>query len=197
VTVAVRNVKGKPDRVIDTQVHFHLFRACHDPAHILQVIEREERAGLHGVECDEFVLAEREFDVIGVPLRLHVEGHGVGIDPESDLVGDDGSRFDGVVQRIPTEDCLAGEVDRWSGHFFEEWTNGGESWERIMITAHDCPRISPEFLEEERQALGDWWFRQEYLCEFVETVDQVFSYDLVQAAITEEVKPLFGGAEGE
>ena len=83
------------------------------------------------------------------------------------------------------------------GHFFEEWTNGGESWERIMITAHDCPRISPEFLEEERQALGDWWFRQEYLCEFVETVDQVFSYDLVQAAITEEVKPLFGGAEGE
>lgn len=83
------------------------------------------------------------------------------------------------------------------GHFFEAWENGGESWERIMITAHDCPRISPEFLEEERQALGDWWFRQEYLCEFVETVDQVFSYDLVQAAITEEVKPLFGGAEGE
>jgi len=82
------------------------------------------------------------------------------------------------------------------GHFFKEWTEGGDTWERIMITAHDCPRISPEFLKEEKAALGDWWFRQEYFCEFVETVDQVFSYDLVQAAITEEVKPLFGGAGG-
>ncbi|NLL96703.1 MAG: hypothetical protein GX227_06280, partial [Clostridiaceae bacterium] len=39
------------------------------------------------------------------------------------------------------------------GHFFKEWTEGGDTWERIMITAHDCPRITPEFLEEERQAL--------------------------------------------
>ena len=30
----------------------------------------------------------------------------------------------------------------------------------IFYTAHDCPPISPEFLEDERQALGDWWFRQ-------------------------------------
>ena len=83
------------------------------------------------------------------------------------------------------------------GHFFNEWTDGGSTWERIQITAHDCPRISPEFLEEERQALGDWWFRQEYMCEFVETVDQVFSYDLVTAAIDEDIEPLFelGGAE--
>lgn len=80
------------------------------------------------------------------------------------------------------------------GHFFKEWTEGGGIWERIQITAHDCPRISREFLEEERQALGDWWFRQEYLCEFVETVDQLFTYDQVMTAITEEVKPLFGGA---
>jgi hypothetical protein len=60
-----------------------------------------------------------------------------------------------------------------------------------MITAHDCPRISPEFLEEERQALGEWWFKQEYLCEFVETEDQVFTYDQVMMALSDEVKPLF------
>jgi hypothetical protein len=83
------------------------------------------------------------------------------------------------------------------GHFFQEWTEGGETWERIFITAHNCPRISPEFLEEERQALGDWWFKQEYFCEFVETVDQVFSYELVQSAISEEVEPLFGGVEND
>ncbi|MBC7341185.1 MAG: hypothetical protein H5U02_01815 [Clostridia bacterium] len=80
------------------------------------------------------------------------------------------------------------------GHFFKEWTEGSDTWERIQITAHECPRISPEFLEEERQALGEWWFRQEYLCEFVETVDQVFTYDQVMAAISGEIEPLFGGA---
>ena len=82
------------------------------------------------------------------------------------------------------------------GHFFEEWTKGGPSWERIEITALDCPRIDRDFLEEERAALGDWWFKQEYLCEFVETVDQVFSYEQVYSAITEDVEPLFiGGGE--
>lgn len=77
-------------------------------------------------------------------------------------------------------------------HFFEEWTNGGASWERVTVRATDCPRIAPAFLEEERAALGEWWYKQEYLCEFVETVDQVFSYDVVMAAITADVKPLFG-----
>jgi len=48
------------------------------------------------------------------------------------------------------------------------------------------------FLEEEWASLGEWWYRQEYLCEFVETVDQVFSYESVMGAITPEVKPLFG-----
>jgi hypothetical protein len=82
------------------------------------------------------------------------------------------------------------------GHFFHEWAEGDDTWERILITAHDCPRIKPEFLEEERQALGEWWFKQEYLCEFVETVDQVFGYDEVHSALDAEIEPLFaGGAE--
>jgi hypothetical protein len=52
------------------------------------------------------------------------------------------------------------------GFFFNEWEEG-QNWERIQITAHDCPRISDEFLDEERHALGDYWYRQEYLCEFL------------------------------
>ncbi|MFC1944688.1 terminase large subunit domain-containing protein [Chloroflexota bacterium] len=79
------------------------------------------------------------------------------------------------------------------GHFFKEFSEGGSDWERIKITATECPRISEEFLLEEKTSLGDWWFRQEYMCEFVETVDQVFTYDSVMNAITDEVKPLFGG----
>jgi hypothetical protein len=77
------------------------------------------------------------------------------------------------------------------GHFFEEWTQGGDAWERVQIKATECPRISPDFLAEERRSMGDWWYRQEYLCQFVETVDQIFSYDLIMAAISAEVKPLW------
>lgn len=77
------------------------------------------------------------------------------------------------------------------GHFFEEWTKGG-GWEMVEVKATECPRISPEFLEEERKSLGEWWLRQEYMCEFVEAVDQVFTHDLIMQALTSDVKPLFG-----
>ncbi len=77
------------------------------------------------------------------------------------------------------------------GHFFEEWTNGGDEWRKIAVTAEQCPRITPEKLEQQRRSLGDMFFRQEYLCEFVETEDSSFHYDLIQRAFTEAVKPLF------
>jgi hypothetical protein len=80
------------------------------------------------------------------------------------------------------------------GFFHHEWTEGGPDWQRILITAHDVPRIDPAWLAAERDRIGDWWFRQEYLCEFVETDDQVFGYDLVMSAISNEVQPLFAGA---
>jgi hypothetical protein len=79
------------------------------------------------------------------------------------------------------------------GFFFHEYTEGAADWLRVKITAYDCPRIPAEFLAQEREALGDWWYRQEYGCEFVETQDQVFSYAEVMGAISGEVKPLFGG----
>ncbi len=40
--------------------------------------------------------------------------------------------------------------------------------------------------------IGDWWYLQEYFCEFVETTDSVFSYADIQAALDPEIKPLFG-----
>ena len=80
------------------------------------------------------------------------------------------------------------------GVFFEEWTNGGPSWERYEVRASECPRISPEFLEEERAALPSWVYRQEYECSFEETEDQVFTTEMVEGAVTSEVAPLFRSA---
>jgi len=79
------------------------------------------------------------------------------------------------------------------GFFFNEWTES-QAWKKIKITAYECPRISNEFLEEERIALGSWWFQQEYLCEFGENVDAYFAYDDVMAALSDDVAPLFDGS---
>jgi len=78
------------------------------------------------------------------------------------------------------------------GVFYEEWTGGRGSWERYEVPAEECPRITPEFLEEEREALPSWVYRQEYECSFEETEDQVFTTEMVERAVSSEVTPLFG-----
>jgi hypothetical protein len=77
------------------------------------------------------------------------------------------------------------------GVFFEEWESETASWERYEVPAADCPRISKAFLEEEQASLPQRIYQQEYCCEFVETEDQVFGHDLIKAAVTEDVTPLF------
>ncbi len=78
------------------------------------------------------------------------------------------------------------------GVFHEEWTREPGSWARYEVPASECPRISSEFLEEEREALPSWVYRQEFECSFEETSDQIFSHEMVEAAVTSEVTPLFG-----
>ncbi len=76
------------------------------------------------------------------------------------------------------------------GFFFKEWTEG-TGWEKISITAEQCPRISKEFLESERRALPEPWFRQEYFCEFAETEGAAFSYDDIARAFDDpSIRPL-------
>jgi len=76
------------------------------------------------------------------------------------------------------------------GFFFKEWTEG-ENWNRVRITAEQCPRIAPEFLAQERSSLPLSWYRQEYFCEFAEAEGSAFSYDDIMRALSDEVRPLF------
>jgi hypothetical protein len=75
------------------------------------------------------------------------------------------------------------------GWFYEAW-GGPAGWERVRITAGECPRITPEFLTEERQALGPAWYAQEYECLFRDAVDAVFTSADIHAALSDEVEPL-------
>ncbi len=66
------------------------------------------------------------------------------------------------------------------GFFHDEWTAGGDAWYREKVTAYECPRIAPEFLEAEKRRRG-LWFNQEYLCKFEDGTAQIFSNDLIQS----------------
>jgi hypothetical protein len=79
------------------------------------------------------------------------------------------------------------------GWFYESWTRG-EGWERVSVKGSECPRIAPDFLEEERQALGPMRFAQEYECQFIDAETSVFATELIEAALTDEFAPFFARA---
>lgn len=76
------------------------------------------------------------------------------------------------------------------GHFYKAWVDGGDEWHRESITAQDCPRISQEFLARELAALGPWLYKQEYLCEFVESSGQMFSEAHITAMLDPTLREL-------
>ncbi|MBZ5623313.1 MAG: terminase family protein [Acidobacteriia bacterium] len=114
------------------------------------------------------------------------------------LLIDEASRVSDDVYRAIRPMLAVSEGGLWlmstpcgkRGFFYEAWEHGGREWTRVRVTAEECPRISRAYLEEERNVLGDLWFRQEYLCEFVDSVNGIFDRDLIEAAMRDEVKPL-------
>jgi hypothetical protein len=72
------------------------------------------------------------------------------------------------------------------GWFYEAW-RGVEPWERYEVPAPLCPRISEEFLAEERRNMGEWWYDQEYMCQFSEAETQAFRREDVERAFREDI----------
>ena len=77
------------------------------------------------------------------------------------------------------------------GFFHAEVTSTDPGWFRMTVAASECPRISPAWLAVEREKIGEYWYRQEYNCEFVDTEMQVFASDWIDAAVDATIRPLF------
>jgi hypothetical protein len=77
------------------------------------------------------------------------------------------------------------------GWFYTAWLSR-ESWHRVEITADKCPRITPEFLAQEKHAIGERWFRQEYFCSFEDMIGAVFRSEDIARAFQTDITPLFG-----
>jgi hypothetical protein len=74
------------------------------------------------------------------------------------------------------------------GWWYEAWRSD-QPWERYEIPAAQCPRISPDFLEQERLGLGPWWYDQEYNCRFLDAQSQAFGRSEVDLMFAEAVEP--------
>jgi hypothetical protein len=133
--------------------------------------------------------------IVGLP---GTEGTVRGFSAVSLLLIDEAARVPDELYKAVRPMLAVGGGDLWlmstpwgkRGFFYEEWTGGGR-WMRVEARATDCPRIAREHLEEERASLGDRWFRQEYLCEFVDTEDSAFPQDLIAQALSDEIEPLY------
>ncbi len=70
------------------------------------------------------------------------------------------------------------------GWFWEEW-DSRRRWVRTKVLAEECRRHSPEFLAEEKQALGPRWYASEYGCSFEDCVGAVFTEEMIQNALVD------------
>ena len=68
------------------------------------------------------------------------------------------------------------------GFFYEAWKNR-QNWEYYEVPATDCPRITPEFLAEEKENMGERWFLQEYMCKFLDAQTAAFRAEDVEQIV--------------
>ncbi len=76
------------------------------------------------------------------------------------------------------------------GFFYREWSSS-RTWDRFFSPTAECPRVSPEYLEEQRQSMPEILFRQEFNCEFLDSSTSFFPELLLERAIDDTLDPFF------
>ena len=72
------------------------------------------------------------------------------------------------------------------GFFHEAYIS--DEWHKFTITAEDVPRIPADFLERERKQIGDFYYKQEYDCKFMEPEGSLFTLDQIEGCVSDEVE---------
>ena len=125
--------------------------------------------------------------IVGLPGN---EANVRGFSPSLVLI-DEASRVDDAMYKTLRPMLAVSGGDMWlmstpcgkRGFFYDCWEHGGRDWFRISVPANECPRIPPEFLATELNAIGPVWFAQEFMAEFVDNGMALFSHDVIERAI--------------
>jgi hypothetical protein len=68
-----------------------------------------------------------------------------------------------------------------------------EDWKRIRIRANECQRIFPDRLARARRSRTAAAYAAEYDCEFTDMIGAVFYSHHVNAALDDNLEPLYPG----
>src|SRR5262249_48923571 len=121
-----------------------------------------------------------------------------GFSAVSMLVIDEASRVEDVMYEAVRPMLAISQGSLWvistpfakQGFFWKTWERGGPEWEKIRMTAAECPRFTAAFLQEEMSTLGEYQFRREYCCEFSDIEGAIFDRALVESAFCKDIKAL-------
>jgi Terminase large subunit, T4likevirus-type, N-terminal len=102
--------------------------------------------------------------------------------------------------RTGGKQVLMGTARGQRGFFWETWEKGGEDWLHVKVRTDEIPQhIPPEVLDRGRRRLPDYYFRQEYLCEWLDTEGSLFRHEDIEYALAagEHVEALHLEGEDE
>ena len=120
-----------------------------------------------------------------------------GFDDVRLMLVDEASRVDEELYNAVTPMLGVNDGSLWlistpygpRGFFYREWISR-EPWVRIAVPATECPRLSRRFLDEERRRKGDRVFRQEFLCEFIDSNISLFPRDVIERSLRPGLTPI-------
>jgi hypothetical protein len=101
--------------------------------------------------------------------------------------------FDAITPSLAATNgrlVFAGRPNGQWGPFYDVWARG-EGWEKHLIRADQSPLISSEHLAAEHARMTEREFAAQYLCSFEEAEGQLFRNDIIEAAFSNNVEPLW------
>lgn len=134
--------------------------------------------------------------IVGLP---HVEAKVRGFSELSMLIIDEAARVSDKMYYDSLRPMLSvSNGDIWMmstpfgkrGFFYDTWISDDPAWLKVSVQAPDCPRISQEFLAEQRRVMTSDAFRQEHMCEFIGSGNALFDRALIEAAFDDTIDPI-------
>lgn len=77
------------------------------------------------------------------------------------------------------------------GWWRDAWKSGDPVWTRLTVSIDQLPRLTEAEIARQRAILHPNQFRQEFLLEFLDTDQQFYSTETIEAALCDEIVPLF------
>lgn len=78
---------------------------------------------------------------------------------------------------------------------WEQLREKKDNWSRYRVIGEKCPRIPPKFLEDEREDVGPYWYRQEYCCQFLDSMSSYFDSVALDRSLEWDGERMFADVE--